>query len=210
MPAPHTYSTSWFDGNPKQIEGSLIWMAATLSNRFAAVQFGIEGGEGGYVGLQQFADGRPNRAIFSVWGGEPLSDNAEYVNELGVLVAHAHIDYPWVMGRRYTMGVMLVSDGPKGALRKRMVGTVYDGATMTLIGEHKVANEATSLSAWVVYFVELFGETQCVGRDRTSVVWFPPTGVGVQEVRVHRRHHVVCGDGGYADVAYYHESGGDR
>lgn len=207
MPAPHTYSHNYFDAPPQKLESSLIWIEAPhLTNRFAATQFGLVGGEGGYIGIQQFKDGQPNRAIFSIWGAEPLAPWGKYVHELGVDVAHCSIEYLWEFNKLYKFEVEIVGTF---STRRWIAGWVTDpSGERTLVGLHTVPIAVTALSNWTVYFLELFGETECFGHKRTQIAWFPPLADGNKDLAIHRSHLAACSAGSVRE-GYLHISGGE-
>jgi hypothetical protein len=204
--APHTYSTSWFPHPVDSIETSLTWEAAPAgTNRFVATQFGLEGGDGGYVGLQQLSDGS-TKAIFSIWGGVPVSPTCTYVTELGIEVSRCFIDYPWEFGQRYTFRMARV--GTLGASHWYAAWATDEAGKDTLIGIHALPLQVTAISAWVNSFVELFGESECEGHAYTAVTFYPPTANSgtLTDLPQHRNHWASC-EQGRSSEGYLHESG---
>jgi hypothetical protein len=206
--APHTYSTSWFPSPVDSFEASLVWEdVPKLSNRFVATQFGLEGGVGvgGYVGLQQLWDGS-TKAIFSLWGATPVSPACDFVIELGVEVSRCFIDYPWELGEHYKLRVERIMTFNNTHWYAAWV-TDEDGKD-TLIGVHSVPGTVTAVTPWLTYFVELFGESECEGHERTAVTFFPPTANAgtVSDLPSLRDHGAACEQGAVRE-GYVHESG---
>jgi hypothetical protein len=204
--APHTYSTSWFPSPVDSFEADLTWQTAPpLTNRFVATQFGLEGGDGGYVGLQQLWDGS-TKAIFSIWGGTPVSPTCDFVIELGVEVSRCFIDYPWQFGQRYSFRMTRVAT--MGAKHWYAAWVTDEAGKDTLIGIHAVPTAVTALSPWLNSFVELFGESECEGHAHTAVTFFPPTANAgtVSDLPSLRNHWASC-ERGSSSEGYVHESG---
>lgn len=204
--APHTYSISWFTQTVSDFEASMVWEEAPDgANRFAAFHFPLAGGDGGYAGLQQLADGSL-KAIFSIWGGTPVASTCGYVTELGEQVSRCLIDYPWEFGERYTFRV-----GKVGTMRNGHWYAAWvedeDGLS-TLIGVHAVPLTVTGIGPWIIDFMELFGESECMGHERTVVAFSPPVGQSgtVLDDPIYRDHWSSCEEG-QAEEAYLHESG---
>ena len=179
---------------------------------FWAHQFQLEGGEGGYLGLQtkgNRADGSLGKmAIFSIWDAE----EAEGAGPGGFGAVRfggegtgwsCRIPYHWVAGHAYRLRVWTDGDGDGGGW---WAATVTDDGSATgdgsglvsPIGRIRVPGEWGRLGGWSVMWTEYYGRPlrRCSQLAHSRAVFGTPT-AATDEGRLVRpdrsRHHL--GDG---------------
>lgn len=170
-PTPRGPYTEWFWPDPPTVGGRRGYTSFrhTLvpeidpgpgATYFWAHQFRLEGGEGGYLGLQtkgNRADGSLGKmAIFSLWdatgaegsGVVPFSGEGEGWS--------ARIPYPWSAGTTYALVVEAAEVTPEGAWWSASV-TDLDGGEEREIGRLRAPPGWHALGPWSVMWTEYYG-----------------------------------------------------
>ncbi|MEA2843265.1 MAG: hypothetical protein QOJ69_936 [Actinomycetota bacterium] len=163
---------------------------------FWAHQFQLDGGEGGYLGLQtkgNRADGSLGKmAIFSIWDAVeaegPGPDKSGTVRFTGEGTGWScRIPYHWVAGDAYRLRVATDGGGWWAA-------TVADerSGVVSPIGRIRVPGEWRGLGCWSVMWTEYYGAPlrRCADLAHSSAVFGIPTAVdeGGRGVVPDRRH----------------------
>ncbi len=150
---------------------------------FWAHQFGLVGGEGGYVGLQtkgNRADGSLGKmAIFSLWdalgadgtGVVPFSGEGEGWS--------ARIPYLWEAGTTYRLRVETADTAPDGTWWAASVTDTATGVASD-IGRLRAPPGWGGLGAWSVMWTEYYGPTltRCSDLAPVSAVFGTPVADG--------------------------------
>jgi len=150
---------------------------------FWAHQFGLEGGEGGYIGLQtkgNRADGSLGKlAIFSLWEATG-ADGPGVVRFSGEGTGwSARIPYAWAQGRPYRLRVGIDCAAPDGAWWAASVLDL-DAGDESHIGRLRAPPGWGGLRPWSVMWTEYYGPAlrRCGDLALVSAVFGAPTADG--------------------------------
>jgi len=175
-PTPQGPYTEWFWPHPPVTDGRPGFAAfehtlvpeidpGPAATYFWAHQFGLEGGEGGYLGLQtrgNRVDGSLGKlAIFSLWdatGAEAAPAAPGGVVRFGGEGTgwSARIPYLWTAGTSYRLRVARGDVTPEGTWWSASVVDVDAGAE-SQIGRLRAAPGWGGLRAWSVMWTEYYG-----------------------------------------------------
>jgi hypothetical protein len=168
---------------------------------FWAHQFQLDGGEGGYLGLQtkgNRADGSLGKmAIFSIWdaveaeGAGPEGSGAVRFGGEGTGWS-CRIPYRWVAGDTYRLRVWTEGGGWWSA-------TVADEGSgqAHAIGRIRVPGDWGRLGSWSVMWTEYYGPPlrRCTDLAHSCAVFGTPTAEDGTRMVVPDRHHHHLSDG---------------
>ncbi len=164
---------------------------------FWAHQFGLEGGEGGYLGLQtkgNRVDGTLGKlAIFSLWDATG-ADGPGSVRFSGEGTGwSARIPYLWTAGRSYRFRLVADDVTPDGAWWTASVIDV-DASVESHIGRLRAAPGWGGLRPWSVMWTEYYGQPlrHCSDLTPVSAIFGSPT---ADRTTVPTRSHSHIGDG---------------
>ncbi len=164
---------------------------------FWAHQFQLEGGRGGYVGLQtkgNRADGSLGKlAIFSLWDATG-ADGPGVVRFRGEGTGwSARVPLLWEAGRRYLLRVEAGEDGGEGRWWLATVTDLDTGEGQS-IGRLRGAPAWRCLSSWSVMWTEYYGPPlrDCRDLAPVSATFTVPRADGAV---VPARRHNYLGDG---------------
>ena len=165
---------------------------------FWAHQFQLEGGEGGYLGLQtrgHRADGSVGKtAIFSIW--DALGAEGPGVLRFGGEGTgwSARLPYPWSEGHSYRLVVELDGTGPDGTWWTASVADLAAGAELA-IGRVRAPPTWGGLGAWSIMWTEYYGGPvrRCSDLAPVRARFTTPTADG-SIMPVRRHSHLGDGD----------------
>ena len=155
---------------------------------FFTHQFGIAGGNGGYIGLQDNPTGK--MVIFSIWDswGATAGSAGSWCQTFGGEgVGHScRIKYNWVAGRSYRLRVWNLGGGKFG-------GWVRDNSTgvETMLGTISGPGAWRALNANSVSWIEYYGYLgSCIDLPWARARFSAPTGNSGSRVATNPSNHV--------------------
>ncbi len=193
-PTPRGPYTEWFWPTPPATDGRRGFkeFEHTLTPEidpgpdatyFWAHQFGLEGGEGGYLGLQtkgNRVDGSLGKlAIFSLWDATG-ADGPACTRFSGEGTGwSARIPYLWTAGRPYRFRLAVDYVTPEGTWWTASV-TDLDAGVESHIGRLRAAPGWGGLRPWSVMWTEYYGQPlrRCTDLAAASAVFGTPTADG--------------------------------
>lgn len=155
-----------------------VTVNASGPTRFFAHQFGFDGGDGGYLGIQDTPNGRV--AIFSVWDspGDAAPGPGAHCETFGGegVGWHCMLPYAWQEHVGYRLRVWKTDSRSDGSTK--WVASVTSGGTESVIGYLWTRAGQNGLNGGSASWIEDYGMTtgNCATEVAASAVFSYPTG----------------------------------